>query len=147
MIFENIKSIIIPEGNVVSIQDTEGLILWKSNSDPTISLSLSQYNSKIKIDLSISNLKYENVQQITILYIKYRAGLNLTINTSGATKRTITPTESSWSGNSWSTYTTLTPSSSSQKYMIRAYLKYTDLDGNTQTLYTDMITTSFNGLA
>ena len=148
MIFQNVKSITIPEGNVASIKDAQGVILWEANSAPNMVLAVSRGESeKFKIDISISNLKYENVQQVIVLYRKAAGVTDIRYNTAGVTHYKFGLTESGWPGSSWSrTIYIKPPLGTSVRYMIRGYLKYTDSNGETQTLYTDTIKTTFDAL-
>lgn len=160
MIFENIKSIVIPEGNVTSIKNAEGLILWENNTsnlfcEPSISLKLNRYIAdngikRIKQTLSISGISHEYVQKAGVVHIKYKSGLKLTLNTAGRTEAIFkTNDPSKWPTNPedvWSSWVTMIPASPTLKVMFRGYIKYTDLNGATKTLYTDIITASYNSL-
>lgn len=114
---------------------------------PSITLSASQNNGKIKLTGTVADYEsqdeYYTITGQGFVYMTKTAlgAKSLNVNTSGRTKVNIKSISSK------GTYSySMTPKSSSTTYVIRAYLTYTDSKGKTVYVYSDSLYTSYNSL-
>ena len=120
----------------------------KKLKEPSLSLTLKQYNGKIRMIAAVDD--YENrddYYQITghgFLYItKTRLGMRtLSVSTPGRTRVTINNFISDGSY-----IYSFSPTSANTKYAIRAYLIYRDENGTSHYVYTDKLIANYAGLS
>ena len=120
----------------------------KKLKEPSLSLTLKQYNGKIRMIAAVDD--YDNrddYYQITghgFLYItKTRLGMRtLSVSTPGRTRVTINNFISDGSY-----IYSFSPTSANTKYAIRAYLIYRDENGTSHYVYTDKLIANYAGLS
>lgn len=161
MNFSKVKSITIPEGNVVKIE-SGGITLCKINTELVCKpvLSIKAYKgyveNKMTVQANISGISNSLINNVNgskafIIYIKASKISNpytLIATTSG---RILVKFEEfigdTVTGAYIRTSATHNTSTSSVNYYYRAYINYTDLDGNTKILYSDPIKANYNTAA
>ncbi len=113
------------------------------SSTPSVSLSVSQNNGKIKLTgVMVEGSDYEITSHGFVYITKAVLGAkSLSVNTSGRTKVTVS------GNNSDGSYAySMIPKSSSTVYVIRAFVTYKNSSGKTVYVYSDPIYTSYDAI-
>lgn len=118
---------------------------------PSVSLTLRLNGSKIQMVATMTGYDNDNYYEITghgFVYItKTKLGFRaLTLDTTGRTKVTINGQTAQTDGTYKYAYS-ITPASSTKVYVMRAWISYTDDDGNTEYIYSDTVTSSYSALS
>ena len=128
---------------------TEVIPAAKAKDAPSVSVSVSRAdNSKLTITGKVNDFaNIEDYYTITahgLLYIQSSKIGNrvLNFNTAGRTKVNC----SSYASDGSFSYT-FTPSKTSTAYTVRAYITYTDADGNSVTVYSNTLRGSYNSFS
>lgn len=161
MNFSKVKSITIPEGNVVKIE-SGGITLCKINTELVCKpvLSIKAYKgyveNKMTVEANISGISNSLINNVngskaSIIYIKASKISNpytLKATTPGIVRAKFKEfIGDTVTGAYIRTSATHNTSTSSVNYYYRAYINYTDLDGNTKILYSDPIKANYNTAA
>lgn len=161
MNFSEVKSIAIPEGNVVKIE-SGGIALYRKNIELVCNpvLTIQAYKgyveNRMTVEANLSGISSSLINAVDgfvggFIYIvasKISDPYSLKLTTSGRTNVRFTSfIGDTVSGAYIRMSSTQNTSTSSLNRYYRAYINYIDLDGNTQYLYSDPIKASYNTAA
>ena len=156
MNFSVVKSITIPEGNVVKIE-SGGITLYRINTELVCNpvLSIKAYKgyieNKMTVETNISGISNSLINKLVLLHIrtsKITDPYNLKYTTQGRTalsfKKSNIESQDTVTGGRFRTNISNNTNGSSVNRYYRAYLDYTDLDGKHKTLYSDPIEAKYS---
>ena len=141
------ESVTNDDGSVTYTCTVCGDTYTETKEVPNVYFSVSQSSTAGKIKMKATITNYGSCYEETahgFVYMKESTlgSRTLTINTAGRTKVTIIGITSK------GVYSySMTPTSESKTYVMRAWVSYTDADGNTIYVYSDPITCCYSDLA